>query len=88
MRVIPKTQVQEFLAVDLLAQMHTYKGKISSLEKKYKCSFKEFEKKIKRSKKEVFEEWDDYIDWKGFTRVLENLDKKIKDIKRGNFKVA
>jgi hypothetical protein len=47
-----------------------------------------FERKNLHSKHENFSEWDDYIEWKTYMNVFRDLSKKIKDIRRGNFKVA
>lgn len=48
-----------------------YSEKIRKLEKKYGMGFQKFEKKIKdREGKEVFEEWDDYVSWKGYEESL------------------
>ena len=88
MRVIPKSEVAQFLTFDTLAKLHKYSNKLKLFEKKYKSTYKQFEKKVKNSKKESFEEWDDYIEWKAFYHLNENLNLKLKDLKNGHFKVA
>jgi len=54
---------------------------------KYNQSLKEFKKKINQSKKENFEHWDDYIEWKAFNDFWEQLNTKIKDIENGDFQI-
>ncbi|MCK5108416.1 MAG: hypothetical protein KAR25_01880 [Methanosarcinales archaeon] len=48
-----------------------YDGKVSELEKKYSVDFREFKKIIEdRENEEVFEEWDDFIQWESYEEVL------------------
>jgi hypothetical protein len=55
---------------------------------KYQCNFEEFEKKTKEAKDENFEEWDDYIAWKGHRNSLKHLSTTIEEIENGFFSVA
>jgi hypothetical protein len=50
--------------------------------------FKQFEKDIKGSEKEDFERWDDYMEWKGYENVLQNLIKEKKELEVGDYKVS
>ena len=88
MIIIPKSEVAEQAKLDTLFSIRKCSSEMATFEKKYNCTLKEFEKKRKKAGKEVFEEYDDYIDWKGTARMLDNLKKKLKEIQRGNFKVA
>lgn len=36
------------------------------MEQKYGMSFTDFKKKVGKSKKEVFEEWDDLMEWEAY----------------------
>ena len=48
-----------------------YGGKVSELERKYSVDFREFKKIIEgRENEEVFEEWDDFIQWESYEEVL------------------
>ena len=48
-----------------------YGGKISELERKYRVDFLEFKKIIEgRKDEEVFEEWDDFIQWESYEEAL------------------
>lgn len=40
------------------------------------------------ARKEKFEEWDDYMEWKAFTKCSEELSNKIESLKRGRFKIT
>lgn len=44
-----------------------YGGKVSELERKYRMDFREFKRIIEgREGEEVFEEWDDFIQWESY----------------------
>ena len=88
MRVIPKSEISQYLTLDTLAKLNKYKRILKSYEDKYQCTFKQFEKRVKSSKTEVFEEWDDYIEWQAFYHFNKSLNEKLKDLKNGHFKVA
>ncbi|CAD7767146.1 MAG: hypothetical protein DNFNHJIP_00553 [Candidatus Argoarchaeum ethanivorans] len=48
-----------------------YTGKISELERRYKVNFREFKRIIEeRKEEEVFEEWDDFIQWESYEEAL------------------
>ena len=48
-----------------------YEGKISELKGKYKVDFPEFKRIIEgRKDEEVFEEWDDFIQWESYEEAL------------------
>ncbi|MHA1603977.1 MAG: hypothetical protein ACTSWF_04955, partial [Candidatus Freyarchaeota archaeon] len=53
--------------------------KIKFFEKKYGCSFEDFEKKIGEGE-ERFEVWDDYIEWKAYVESFKDLTAKLEKI--------
>jgi len=61
----------------MLAKMEKYLSEDRLFEKKYKTSFEEFEQKLKNLKNaEVFEQEDDYLDWRYARENLERLEKQ------------
>ncbi|GAB3780011.1 hypothetical protein GCM10028818_31460 [Spirosoma horti] len=56
-------------------------------ERKYGMPLELFEKRFETAEKEVYEEWDDYIDWKAAHEFLLRLNVKIQDIKNGNIEL-
>lgn len=53
-----------------------YTRKIKEMEDKYNLVFPEFEAMIKETaNKEIFEEWDDYILWESYVKVLQYWSK-------------
>ncbi len=43
---------------------------------------------IKKSSVEDFSRWDDYIEWKAYMKINNELQFKIDEVRRGNFEVA
>lgn len=60
---ISKQSVQEWMIFDYLAKKHRFQDTINRFERKYGMTYTEFEKRLDTADKEVFEEWDDNIDW-------------------------
>lgn len=88
MQVLRKSDIANSILMEYLGEFSVAKDKISYFIKKYKMTFNRFEKKVLNAKREEFAAWDDYIEWKGYNSVYNDLDTKIKDIKRGHFKVT
>lgn len=77
---ISKEEIKEFMKLNVISQITLIKEKIKFFENKYKCSFEDFEKKIKETEKEDFERWDDYIEWKAYVESLKDLEEKLRKI--------
>jgi hypothetical protein len=88
MIVIGKEKVAEWMLLSYLSEQRYYKEKIRAMEKKYETTFEKFESKVKSCGKEVFANWDDYIDWKAYHKLNIDISKMIEDVRLGNFKVA
>ena len=69
--------------IDYLAQKHRFQATIDRMERKYGMTLDEFEKHIENSETEVFEEWDDNIDWSAAVGMLPDVIKSIEEIKNG-----
>lgn len=87
MTVISKETVKDMYYANLMYEYHRVTEKIRLFEKKYGVSFDKFEKGIKSSKKEDIEKWDDYMEWKGYVKVLQRLIKEKKELEIGDCKV-
>ncbi len=77
--VVSGDEIKEYKKLKIISQLTLIKEKIRFFEKKYGCSFDEFERKIKEGK-ERFEEWDDYIEWKAYFESLKDLEKRLREI--------
>jgi len=86
----------EILKLDIIPLISAYYQKqigestyqMFRLTEKFNCSFENFEERVKTAKDENFEEWDDYISWKGHLKSVKSLSSKIKKIEDGLFRVA
>lgn len=87
MITISKSNISEWLLLDTYSEMHIAKDKLRFFQKKYSTSFSEFEKKI-NTERENFEHYDDYIEWKAYTHIMQSVEKKIYDIRNGNVKIS
>lgn len=63
-------------------KIYYYRKKISELKRKYKVDFQEFKRIIEERKdEEVFEEWDDFIQWESYEEALiywTEVEKRVK----------
>jgi len=76
---ISKTEIKQYEKLKVIAQMAPISGKIKQFEDKYKLNLDKFETSIKKED-EDFEKWDDLIEWKGYLKALEDLERKLKEI--------
>jgi phosphatidylserine/phosphatidylglycerophosphate/cardiolipin synthase-like enzyme len=88
MTVISKEKVKDMYYASLMYEYHRVTEKIRLFEKKYGMLFSEFEKRVKDSGKEDFEKWDDYMEWKGYEKVLHELKKEKKELEVGDYKIS
>lgn len=84
---VTKQTVQQWVMIDYLAQKHHYGEMVGQMERKYGMTYAEFEKHIESAEKEVFDEWDDYIDWGAYVGYLGEVSQQIEEIKQGNFQL-
>ncbi len=80
---VSKQSVQQWMMIDYLAQKHRFQDRINGFERKYGMSYVDFEKRLETAEKEVFEEWDDSIDWGAAVGMLEDVLKSIEEVKQG-----
>lgn len=70
MVIIDKERAKNMYYANIISEYHKASEKNRLFKKKYAMPFEQFEKDIKNSKKEDFERWDDYMEWKGYENVL------------------
>ncbi len=87
MTVISKEKVKDMYYANLMYEYHRITEKIRLFEKKYGMSFDSFERDLKGSEKEDIEKWDDYMEWKGYEKVLQRLIKEKKELEIGDYTV-
>jgi len=64
------------MRLKLLAQQREIAEQIAAFEKKYRCTFAEFEKQV-NAESESFDHWDDYLEWKAAVKVQSELAMRI-----------
>jgi len=85
---VTKQAVQQWVMIDYLAQKHRFQATIDRMERKYGMTLDEFEKHIETSETEVFEEWDDNIDWSAAVGMLPDVIQSIEEIKNGQIELV
>ena len=88
MITIQQQHIGGFLIFEYLSSLHTVNEKLRFFENKYNNTFESIEKQIKTSKQENFSLWDDYIEWKSYMKVANELSHNINEVKCGNFEVT
>ncbi|KPA15290.1 hypothetical protein MHK_004514 [Candidatus Magnetomorum sp. HK-1] len=88
MITVQKQEVGNWLLIEYLSTLYNVKEKLRFFEQRHNNSFESFEKQVKLSEQENFTLWDDYIEWKAYMKVANELSVNIKKVKHGNFKVA
>jgi len=69
------------LLFDAATKLEYYRSRTLAFEKKYGLPYEKFEEKIKKDKKENFEEWDDFIIWEGFHQAYREWEKRYEELK-------
>ena len=77
---VTKEEIVNYEKLKIISEMASIKSRIRQFETKYKCAFETFEKKVNTANEEKFEEWDEYIEWKGYFEALKDLELKLKEI--------
>jgi hypothetical protein len=87
MVVIPSNELENIYYSDIIYKLNIARQKIKFFENKYKNNFSDFEKYINNCAEENYLEWDDYIEWKAFTKMFAVLNLEKNAIKDGNIKI-
>jgi hypothetical protein len=88
MITVKKQDVGNWLLVEYLSNLHTVREKLRFFEQKYHQSWETFGTDATTSVKEDFARWDDYIEWKAYVKMAEELSAKIGEVRHGNFEIA
>jgi hypothetical protein len=84
---ISKTEVADLLRLEVLARLHEVEEKLALFARIHDQTFDAFEQTTLRGKEE-FEQWDDYLEWKAYRQMQDELQQKLAALTRGHFKVA
>jgi len=86
MVVFSKQNIGNILLLEAFGELHQVREKLRFFQGKYQQDFENFSKQLKDGK-ENFEHFDDYIEWKAYTKLFHETKKKIEDLKHGNFQI-
>ncbi|MBM4466262.1 MAG: hypothetical protein FJ014_12030 [Chloroflexi bacterium] len=64
-----------------LRKMHEYGRQVEIYERKYGLPFEAFEQRVLSSEQEHFEEWDDYVVWKGLHLAAEKWRQRYQELR-------
>lgn len=87
MWTVSKNDVADLLRLDLMARLREAKEKEALYQQTHQQPFKAFEQEVNQGEEDVGQ-WDDYIEWKAYRRVRQDLEQKIDALRRGDFEVA
>ena len=85
---IPKSELIPLMVAHYSKLLQDSAYHLYIFQQKHKCTFEEFEKLINTQSEESFEDWDDYISWKGHLKSADFLSDRIQKIGDGLFNVA
>ena len=81
---VNKEEVQKELLKNLKAnaqfKLELYQSKMLPFERKYHCSFEEFQEDLESETKKSFDKWDDFIEWKAISIAVNEWENKLKEL--------
>jgi len=87
MWTVSKNEVADLLRLDLMSRLREAKEKEALYRRRHQQPFEAFEKTVQQGT-EDFEQWDEYLEWKAYRNVRQDLEEKIDALHRGDFEVA
>jgi hypothetical protein len=64
-----------------LSKAEYYRSRSNEYKEKYGMDFKAFKRKVGKSKKEIFTDWDDLMAWEGYELGYQEWKKKYEELK-------
>jgi len=88
MLTINKQEISNLLLLNYLSSLHSVREKLRLFENKYHTSWENFSGSLKSKNKEDFQEWDDYIEWKSYMKISDELTHRINEVRHGYFEIT
>lgn len=60
---LEKNEIVSLLLDKALQRLEYYRSQCQEMEQKYGMKYNDFKKRVEESKDEIFEEWDDLMEW-------------------------
>ncbi len=74
-------EITNLLIDKALNKAEYYLSKSNEMEERYEINYDDFKKKVEKSEKENFREWDDLILWEGYVLGYKEWSKKYEELK-------
>jgi hypothetical protein len=78
---VSSEEIIKMLVDKALNKMEYYRSKSQEMEEVYRTKFNNFKKKVEKSKRENFKEWDDLIVWEGYELAYKEWKKNYEELK-------
>jgi ribosome-associated translation inhibitor RaiA len=78
---LAKNEIMSFLLDKTFNKIEYYLSRCQEMEQKYGMPFRDFKNKVEKSKKEVFEEWDDLMEWEAYELAYKEWENKYQELK-------
>ena len=78
---LAKNEIVSLLADKAFNKTEYYHTLCQEMEQKYNMAFIDFKKKVEESKEEVFEEWDDLMEWEAYHLAYTEWKGKHEELK-------
>ncbi len=78
---LAKNEIISLLLDKAYNKTEYYLTRCQEMEQKYGKPFADFKKQVEESKEEVFEEWDDLIEWEAYELAYKDWKEKYEELK-------
>jgi hypothetical protein len=76
-----KNEIISLLQDKALNKTEYYLTRCQEMEQKYGMVFSDFKNRVEKSKNEVFEEWDDLMEWEAYDIAYNEWQEKYEELK-------
>ena len=78
---LAKNEIISLLLDKAFNKKEYYLTRCMEMEQKYGMGFSDFNKKVEENKKEIFEEWDDLMEWEAYDLAYNEWKEKYEELK-------
>jgi|GEM_PF-492729 len=81
---LAKNEIVSLLLDKAFNKTEYYLTQSREMQQKYGMDFSDFKKKVEKNKEEVFEEWDDLMEWEAYELAYKEWKTKYEELKNGD----
>ena len=78
---LAKNEIISLLLDKAFNKSEYYLTRCREMEQKYGKSFVDFKQQVEESKEEIFEEWDDLIEWEAYELAYKDWNEKYEELR-------